>query len=158
MQKQAYLAFNPARRQLLTSAAMLPLAMSATTILAAGDNAVPAHQHTAQTADLALISSALDCVKTGELCADHCIEQLKTGDTALAECLDRVNELVTACQALARLGSQQSRHVVAFAAVTAQVCRDCEKECLRHAEHHQQCADCAKSCAECIRECDKLVA
>lgn len=158
MPKQANETFNSTRRMLLTSAALLPLAMSAQSVLAAGAEQSVDHQHAPQSANLALISAALDCVKTGELCADHCIQLLKTGDTSLAECLDRVNELVTACQALARLSSQQSRHVVAFAAVTAQVCRDCEKECLRHAEHHQQCADCAKSCAECIQECDKLTA
>jgi Cys-rich four helix bundle protein (predicted Tat secretion target) len=104
-----------------------------------------------------LIQASHDCVRTGDLCIHHCYQAFQAGDTSLAECVRRVQELVASCGALARLASLDARHLAEFAAVTAKICRHCEEECRKHA-HHKPCKDCGDACAACARECDKLKA
>jgi Cys-rich four helix bundle protein (predicted Tat secretion target) len=96
-------------------------------------------------------------VHTGDICIDHCYETFQAGDTSLAECVRRVQALVASCEALARLGSLDAKHLAEFAAVTAKICRHCEEECRKHA-HHKPCKDCGDACAACAKECDKLKA
>jgi Cys-rich four helix bundle protein (predicted Tat secretion target) len=118
------------------------------------------HQHGTDTSPKhpALVDAALDCVKTGQACLDHCLRVLKTGDTSLADCAVAVDELAATCLALSRLAALDSQHLPAFASVASKICAACEAECRKHAEHHAACATCAESCRECIAECKKVMA
>ena len=42
-----------------------------------------------------LIEAASLCVKTGEICRQHCVDLLSSGDKSLSECLKSVNEMLT---------------------------------------------------------------
>jgi len=117
------------------------------------------HDHAGMTKrNAALIAANADCLKTGEACLAHCIYLLGNGDKTVAACAQSVNELLASCTALMKLAGQDSRYVSAFAKVTAEVCANCEKECRKHADHHEECKACAESCAACLKECKKVTA
>ena len=103
-----------------------------------------------------IINTALDCVKAGEVCLDHCLTELAKGNKMLGECAKRVEDTIPMCEALAKLAAQDSRHLKALANVCIAVCEDCEKECLKHAKHHAECKACAESCRDCINACKKV--
>lgn len=120
------------------------------------------HQHHDQGGmarrNAALIAASADCLKTGEACLAHCLYLLGNGDTTIAACAQSVNELLASCNALMKLAGQDSRYVPAFAKVAGEVCANCEKECRKHADHHEECKACAESCAACLKECKKVAA
>ena len=103
-----------------------------------------------------LAATGLDCVATGDACIAHCLDSFLTGDTTLAVCAKKVDELIAVCAALAKLASNNSPNLVAYAKAAVQVCKDCEKECRKHADKHATCKACADSCAACAEECGKL--
>lgn len=147
------------REALKTVAATLATALSGAA-LAAGDHDHP-HDHAPAgmaKRNAALIATSADCLKTGEACLAHCLYLLGNGDKSVAACAQSVNELLASCTALMKLAGQDSRFVPAFAKVTAEVCASCEKECRKHADHHEECKACAESCAACLKECRKLAA
>lgn len=106
----------------------------------------------------ALIDAALGCVKAGEICHQHCLELLGTGDKSMAECSKTVTEMLTFCKALVQLAAHKSEHLPKFAALCADVCKNCEKACRVHENHHVICKNCAESCARCAAECLKIAA
>lgn len=105
--------------------------------------------------DLALV--ARECSATGTACISDCVRDLRKGSLTLVECLARLQELVAACDALAKMASLGSKHLVTFAAATAEVCMYSEEECRRHADHHASCGECADSCIACAKECERLI-
>ncbi|MFA5898909.1 MAG: four-helix bundle copper-binding protein [Hyphomicrobium sp.] len=105
----------------------------------------------------ALVDAALDCVKRGEVCANHCISLLGQGDTTLKDCLRSVLTMLPACEGLARLAAFDAKRLKEFAKVCADICADCQAECKKHAEHHAACKACGESCAACVEECRKVV-
>jgi Cys-rich four helix bundle protein (predicted Tat secretion target) len=106
----------------------------------------------------ALVATAGDCVKTGRVCADHCLDMFAEGDNSTAACARSVSQLIPVCAALQQLAAQNSKHLKHFAAVAQEICRDCERECRKHEKEHQACRDCAESCAACAKECDAVAA
>lgn len=145
---------NINRRKLLARTAAVAATVAAGSAFA-GEHK---HHHHASTANTDLISSALDCVKTGEACDAHCIKLVKHGDDSIAECLDIVNQMLPVCSTLSTLASAESNHLVAYAEVCIAVLKDCEKECEVHADMHAECKACMEACAACIKECNKLTA
>lgn len=105
----------------------------------------------------ALIDTALTCVNRGNVCLQHCIKRLSTGDTSLKDCIRTVSAMLPLCEALARFGALEASRLKDFAKVCADVCDDCEKECRKHEQHHVECKNCAQSCAACSKECRKLI-
>jgi len=105
-----------------------------------------------------LIEVATSCVKTGEICRQHCVDLLSSGDKSLAECLKSVNEMLTMCKALLELSAQKSSHLAKFAAICEDVCKTCEKACRVHEAHHPPCKNCAEACVRCASECAKIAA
>ena len=134
------------------------------TALAQGKGAAPAAKEPAKDAKPAwtinetLLAAALDCLKAGETCLDHCIRTLSTGDKSMAECAGTVRAMLPMCGALADLTRLNSTHLKALAAVCAKVCRDCEAACKKHQNHHAECKACMESCQKCATECEKVAA
>ena len=96
------------RRNVLTGAALLGGGMSAV----APGIALAQHSHSGHSApvpSLALMSS--HCVLTGEICLEHCLQSLSTGDASLAECARLVTDLTAACTALKTLAVNKSRNL-----------------------------------------------
>ena len=147
---------NSQRRQLLAGA--LAAATLSSTVHAADQahKKSPKHLHGAVNRHTALIDSALDCIEKGERCIEHCTRLVAAGDTSIAECMRKVNETLPMCQALIKLGVYDSDHLAPLAKVCIDVCGDCEKECLKHADQHRECQACADSCVACIKECEKI--
>ncbi len=145
---------NKSRRDLLVSTAAVTAAIAASSATAVSES----HQHHGVILNNELIDAALDCIKKGEACSNHCIILIKNGDNSVADCLDMVGETLAMCSALSTLASSQSTHLNALAKVCIDVCKDCEKECEVHADKHAECKACMESCAACIDECEKLTA
>lgn len=148
------------RRDAMTVAAGGAAVLSLTA-LAQGKGAPPAKEPAkdakaaAWTINEPLLAAALDCLKAGETCLDHCIRTLSTGDKSMAECAGTVRAMLPMCRALADLTRLNSSHVKALAAVCAKVCRDCEAACKKHQNHHAECKACMESCKRCADACEK---
>jgi Cys-rich four helix bundle protein (predicted Tat secretion target) len=149
------------RRDVLTTAAG-SLAVLSLSALAEEAKAPPAAPAAAagkpkdEPVNMALYEAALGCLKAGDICLDHCVRSLSTGDKMMAECAATVRQMLPMCKALSELTLQRSAHLKALAVVCAQVCRDCEAACKKHAGHHAECKGCLESCQRCASECEKL--
>ena len=100
-------------------------------------------------------AAAAECLVTGEACLSHCLRALAQKDDSMAACAATVRDMLAACQATISLASAQSKHLPAMAALCAKICRDCEAECKKHADHHAECKRCMESCARCAAACEK---
>jgi len=143
------------RRKFLRTAAVIAATATSATVLAAKDEHQHHHHHQANSS---LIDVALDCVKTGEVCKDHCIRLIKDGDTSIIDCLSAVNDMLPVCATLAKLAISESQHLKEYAKVCMAICKDCEKACKEHKDKHAACKACMESCALCIKECKKIAA
>jgi Cys-rich four helix bundle protein (predicted Tat secretion target) len=156
--KSSYETKSLSRREVLCLAATA----SATATLASGVTFAASsehdhHAHHSKNENVALIDSAFDCIKKGQLCMDHCMELFKAGDTSVADCADSVNEMLAMCTALTQMTAYRSSHLSALAKVCMDVCLDCEKKCREHEDKHAECKACADSCVTCADECEKLL-
>ncbi len=143
------------RRELLSAAgALTAAAMAAAPAIAAEQNHDHSHMTGGPNAKIAM--SALHCVGTGDACIAHCFDSFIAGDTTLAACAKKVDELIAVCSALVKMASNNSPNLAAYAKVAAAVCKDCEKECRKHAGKHATCKACADACVECAEACAKL--
>ncbi|SEQ85542.1 twin-arginine translocation signal/Cys-rich four helix bundle protein [Solimonas aquatica] len=120
------------------------------------DEAGMHHHHHMAEAYPPIAATAADCIKTGQVCIDHCLSLLGQGDTSIVGCARSVQQMLPICAALQQLAVQKSAYLPAMAKVALQACRDCEKECRKHADKHPQCKACAESCLACAKECEKL--
>lgn len=93
-----------------------------------------------------LIDAASACTQAGDRCIAHCLSQFAAGDTMLAACAKSVQQMVVACGAVAKLAALESSHLPGFVRTCRDVCSDCEKECRKHAAHHDVCRACADAC------------
>ena len=105
----------------------------------------------------ALVDSALECVKRGEVCISHCISSLGQGDTSLKDCLRSVLTMMPSCEALARLAALDAPRLKEFAKVCGDICADCQAECKKHQDHHAACKACGEACGACADECRKII-
>lgn len=141
------------------------LAVSAVAAAAAAAAVQPAlgdedHSHQTHRAQMypALASAAADCVRTGEICVDHCLALFAQGDKSTAACARSVTQLTSICGTLQLLATQNSKFLPRYAKLAGEICKDCEDECRKHEKEHQQCKDCADACAACEKECNKVAA
>jgi Cys-rich four helix bundle protein (predicted Tat secretion target) len=101
----------------------------------------------------ALAASAAVCIADGEVCLQHCLEMLATGDKTMAGCSQTVRQMLAGCTALRDLALQKSAFTPRMAAVVLDLCRQCEAECDKHAATHGVCRACRDSCVACAKEC-----
>lgn len=149
---------NRGRRDMLLGAAVVTTLAAGNVMGASEHDHHVGHTMAPSDRDTSLIDAALHCVKNGQICNDHCIELVKQGDTSIAECLASVSDMLATCTGLSRLAANESAHLAAFAKVCIAVCKDCEKACAKHENHHAECRACAQSCRECIKACEKVAA
>ncbi len=147
------------RRDALKTSAVIASAVSLSAFAQAADPkaaAKDAVKPSGLPANKELYEAALDCVRVGTECLDHCVRSLSTGSKMMAECAGTVRAMLPLCEALASLALQDSKHLKALAAVCAKACRDCEAACKKHAGHHAECKACMESCARCAAACEKV--
>jgi Cys-rich four helix bundle protein (predicted Tat secretion target) len=112
--------------------------------------AMPGHDHSAHTAQLPdLLNAANNCLDKGQRCIAHCLVSFKEGDLELADCAAKVHEMQAICGGFSYLLAANSMYVKEYANVCEQVCKDCEKECMKHKEH-VECKACGEACAEIV--------
>ena len=150
------------RRNFMGTAAALAASSAASVFWArqvfADDSsqAMPAgHHHDMSMMDpklKSLYDASTDCVKKANLCLQHCIDQLSTGETTYAACAKSVREMLTYCRALSEAANQNSKHLKELAKITLETCQACETECRKHKEH-DVCLACADACAQCAIQC-----
>lgn len=144
------------RRDFLVGAGALGAALAAG-VSSAGD--APGHRHEDHAPKSpGALEAVNDCVVKGQQCAAHCLVAFREGDTSLADCAAKVNEMVPICKAFSYQLAANSPYVKALSSVCRQACKDCETECRKHEKKHQECKDCAESCAKIVAEIDRLFA
>ena len=148
---------NKSRRDILLGAAAVATTLASSTAFSATAQDHSSHQHNTNS-NTEIIDAALDCIKTGQACNEHCIELVKSGDTSIADCMDIITESLAMCNALSQMASAQSSHLPELAKLCITVCEECEKECRKHEKKHAACKACADSCNACIKACKKIVA
>lgn len=116
------------------------------------------HHHGVHGKNTDVIESNLHCIRDGEACLAHCLGLFKKGDTSVADCADAVTEMLAMCTAMQKMASYDSKYLGQLASVCIKTCRQCEKECNKHAKKHEACAACARSCKDCIKACKKIAA
>ncbi len=147
------------KNKLLTRRAVLTNSGAAGAVLASGLSyaAAGGHdhaKHVPQNPDA--LHAANHCSEQARACLAHCLASFQDGDTALADCARKVNEMSSLCDALASQLATNSNYVQGIAAVCRDACSDCEAECRRHEDSHVECRDCANSCATLIAAIDKM--
>lgn len=149
------------RRSFVGSAAAVSLAAVSAAALAAEGHKHEGHaaaDKAAPRAYEAVRQAAAHCVSAGQVCLDHCIRLLSSGDTSMAQCAKAVNQMLTLCGALQSLAAQNAAQTPALAKLCAQACKECAQACKEHAAHHAECKACMDSCQACAQECEKIAA
>lgn len=106
----------------------------------------------------ALIDAAALCTTRGEVCLNHCMTLLGTGDTSLKDCVRTVTAMLATSAAVGRFAASEAPRLKELTKLCIDVCGDCEKECRKHEHHHAACKNCAEACAGFIEEGKKLIA
>ena len=136
------------RRTLLVSAGALGAALASGTSLA-GDT--PGHRHADHAPQRPKVLDAVnDCVVKAQQCVAHCLVAFQEGDTTLADCARKVNEMLPICKAFSYQLAGNSPYVKALSKVCEQACKDCEKECRKHEDKHVECRECADACKQVV--------
>ncbi|HEX4459658.1 MAG TPA: Csp1 family four helix bundle copper storage protein [Polyangia bacterium] len=99
--------------------------------------------------------AAGDCVRKGEACLQHCLTMLATGDQSMAACSKTVRDMLATSRALETLAVTNGPRAVALAKVAAEVARDCQAECAKHAQH-PPCKECGDACGRLIAAVARL--
>jgi len=110
-------------------------------------SAMPGHDHSKHAAQLPdVLDATNNCVDKGQRCIAHCLVSFREGDTALAECAQKVHEMQAICGAFSYLLAANSEYIKTYAGICETACRDCEEECRKH-DMHIECKACAEACA-----------
>jgi Cys-rich four helix bundle protein (predicted Tat secretion target) len=157
---------EPTRRDALNRMALLGAGLAGAAF-APSLAAAQGMDHTAHMADhaghsgpakhQALIDAAALCTNRGEICLNHCVALLSTGDTSLKDCVRTVGAMLATSAALMRFAAFDSGRLKEMTKLCVDVCGDCEKECRKHEQHHAACKNCAEACAGFIKEGKKLL-
>jgi Cys-rich four helix bundle protein (predicted Tat secretion target) len=102
-----------------------------------------------------LVDAAADCVKKGRVCLAHCLGLLAAGDATMGSCAKSVNDMVAFAEALLAVAGAGSKHAAALGKLTADVARECEAECKKHADKHEACKACMECCGRLVAEAAK---
>ena len=130
------------------------LGMSAAATMAYA-GAVPAaaskeHDHSKHSTQLPELMDAVNgCNDKGRRCVAHCMVSFTEGDTELAACASKVQEMLSVCGGFSYLVASNSSYTKEYARVCEKVCSDCAKECRKH-EKHIECEACANACDDLI--------
>ncbi|MBF0094066.1 MAG: four-helix bundle copper-binding protein [Alphaproteobacteria bacterium] len=133
-------------------------ALASVAVLAPKSGSADSAGHDMGPKNTALVEAALHCVKSSEVCVQHCIMMFRMDDISMRDCIAATLEMQPVCETLAKLAALDSAHLKAYAKVCIDVCGSCEKECRKHADKYKACKDCADSCAACIKACKAIAA
>ena len=124
------------------------LGIGAATVAYAGSSsaAMKEHDHSKHSTQLVgLMDAVNDCIDKGRRCTAHCLVSFTEGDTELADCASKVQEMQAVCGGFAYLVASNSSYSKEYSRICEKVCSDCAKECRKH-EKHIECEACANAC------------
>jgi Cys-rich four helix bundle protein (predicted Tat secretion target) len=150
------------RRELLTGVASMLAAATAINAVAADHDEINMtgsheHHHHGSSRYQKLIEMASDCVIKAQICLNHCIIAMGQGDKDMAACAAISRQTEVMCTALQQMAISESQHLPHLAKIVMDVCKECEKECVKH-DRHPECKACGESCAACAKECQAFAA
>ena len=130
------------------------LGMSAAAAMAytgsASASASKEHDHSKHSTQLPELMDAVNaCNDKGRRCIAHCMVSFTEGDTDLAACASKAQEMLSVCGGFAYLVASNSSYIKDYARVCEKVCKDCAKECRKH-EKHIECEACANACDDIV--------
>jgi len=161
------------RRQFIENAALFGVGLAATAM----------HSQTAKAGEVAkeptkaspLLLQAPDVVKTlpqfaemasmcagkGDLCVEHCEEQLAKGATEFASCSVASRQMLVLCGTVAKLASMKSVRLSETLDACSAACKACKEACEEHKPHwkhgmHIECKNCFEHCEKMLTEVSKL--
>jgi Cys-rich four helix bundle protein (predicted Tat secretion target) len=105
-----------------------------------------------------LLNDVNHCVDKGQRCVSHCFVAFKEGDLTLADCASKAQEMLAICKGFSYLVTSNSIYLADYAKVCRSVCSDCERECEKHKDDHQECRDCMEACAKVVETINKVLA
>ena len=121
---------------------------AAATMAYAGSTSAAAkeHDHSKHATQMPDLMDAVNgCTDKGRRCISHCMVSFTEGDTDLAACASKVQEMLSVCGGFSYLVASNSSYTKEYSNICAKVCADCEKECRKHEQHHE-CKACAEAC------------
>jgi Cys-rich four helix bundle protein (predicted Tat secretion target) len=108
------------------------------------------HDHSKHSTQLPELMDAVNaCNDKGRRCIAHCMVSFTEGDTDLAACASKAQEMLSVCGGFAYLVASNSSYIKDYAKVCERVCTDCAKECRKH-EKHIECEACADACDDIV--------
>ena len=131
---------------------MLGLGAVASTLAFSGNTMaeMSGHDHSKHSAKYpAVLDAASNCTDKGYRCLAHCLAAWNHGNLDLAECANKVNEMIAVCGGFTMLLASNSSYVNEYAKMCSSVCKDCADECRKH-DDHLECRECAEACEELI--------
>lgn len=154
------------RRDLLTSSIGLGVLAVASAAHAQGKPAAPpAPPAAAKKPDARgdLLAALADCQRTGEECVAHCAAELARGNKEMANCNQRVHEMLAMTRPMLSMVALESSQARALAALCAQTCKACKEACGEHRAHfahgmHGACKACMEACERCESACKAFAA
>ena len=112
--------------------------------------AAKGHDHSKHSTQLTDLMDAVNgCTDKGRRCISHCMVSFTEGDTELAACASKVQEMLSICGGFAYLVASNSSYTKEYSRVCEKVCTDCAKECRKH-EKHIECEACANACDDIV--------
>jgi len=112
--------------------------------------AAKGHDHSKHSTQLTDLMDAVNgCTDKGRRCISHCMVSFTEGDTDLAACASKVQEMLSICGGFAYLVASNSSYTKEYSRVCEKVCTDCAKECRKH-EKHIECEACANACDDIV--------
>ena len=108
------------------------------------------HDHSKHSTQLTDLMDAVNaCTDKGRRCISHCMVSFTEGDTELAACASKAQEMMSVCGGFAYLVASNSSYNKEYSKICEKVCVDCAKECEKHDEH-KECKACAQACNDVI--------
>ncbi len=112
--------------------------------------ATKGHDHSKHSTQLTDVMDGVNaCLDKGRRCISHCMVSFTEGDTELAECASKAQEMMSVCGGFAYLVASNSSYIKEYAQICEKVCEDCAKECKKH-EKHIECDACGKACDDLV--------
>jgi Cys-rich four helix bundle protein (predicted Tat secretion target) len=131
---------------------LLGMSAAATMVYAGAASAAASkeHDHSKHSTQLPdLMDAVNNCTDKGRRCISHCMVSFTEGDTELAACASKVQEMLSICGGFAYLVASNSSYTKEYSRVCEKVCIDCAKECRKH-EKHIECEACANACDDIV--------
>jgi len=105
--------------------------------------------------------TAVHCALSGELCVQHCSDELAKGEVVFSNCLVASSQMVVVCELVSKLAALKSIRLSETLDACAAACKACKEACDEHKSHwshgmHLECKACSEHCEKMITEISKL--